>query len=155
MESFLKIFDLTVQDGQMILVCAFLFTIFIHLMHRNLFGPMMNLIDSREAASTGAQQEAATLEQLAIETDRQREQRIASARAEFVKQKLEKIAASKREAEAIIHSAEAQAKTDLEAARAKIEAYERSVRAELNAGREPLIQAAVSQVIGEGGSRSA
>ncbi|WKZ57664.1 MAG: ATP synthase F0 subunit B [Bdellovibrionota bacterium] len=149
MEGFLKIFDLTPEDGRMILVCAVLFAIFIRLLSKSLFAPFVALLDARDAASSGALSEAANAEQEAQEIDKQREHKIAVARAEFVKRKMDRIAQAKKEAEELVRQAEHQAQAFTEESRSRIQAASRDLEQQLERNRAMLVQATVQQIIGD------
>jgi len=127
-EALLKTFDLTVVDGYMILVVAVLFVILWKALEKTLFIPYIRLIEARERATVGVEEEANAAYSKAEVGERDYLLKIADARKIAMEKKLAIVAKAKgeaakiaddatKEAERILLSARAEIKKDAEAAR--------------------------------------
>lgn len=134
MENFLKTFDLTVIDLQMIIVWTFAFVLLWRLLGKFFIKPYLQLFEAREAATIAARETAAELNRAADELKEQYDRRIATERAKFVQQKQEVLDRSRAEASSIVAAAERESKE-----------YRETFRGELQVNLGELKTAAASQ----------
>ena len=117
MEAFLKNFDLVPGDVPMIVLGAALFFMFCHFFGKKVIAPYLQLLETREAATEGALEEAAADVRAAAELQRDFESQIAQARVAAVSEKLRVLDAAKKDAAKFIENAEAQGRHILESER--------------------------------------
>jgi len=147
MEKIINAFDLTLLDGQMILVCAVLFVIFINLAKRTLFGPLLDLIDAREAATDGAETEALAIHKKAADLNHDYERQLVAARVAAVTAKLEVVARAKDRAAQIIGQAEQAAQVELTAAQNSLESLRAKLQADSAQDADAMAQAIVQKIL--------
>ena len=127
-EALLKFFDLTREDAQMIVFGAIFFIILWKLLDRAVFTPFLALYTAREAATDGAGDIAASINEEADQAMAQYEERIGAARGQAVKQKALEVNQAKEEANRILADATRQANAEMQRVRAELVVKMKSVR---------------------------
>lgn len=135
MEGVLKIFDMTPVDLYMILVVGVLFIVLWQILDKVLFAPYLNLIDAREQATVGVEEEAQKTYVKAEVGSRDYETKVAEARKNAVQKKMVVIDDAKKRADSILATAKDQAAKITADSKAKVWAEAESSR------REALSQA--------------
>ena len=135
MEGILKIFDITPIDLNMIIAVGVLFVILWQVLDKSLFAPYLNLIDAREQATIGVEEEAQKAYVKAEVGSRDYEAKVAEARKNAMQKKLVAMDDAKKRAEAILNTAKEQAAQITAESKAKVWADAESSR------REALSQA--------------
>jgi F0F1-type ATP synthase membrane subunit b/b' len=140
----LTLFNLTEMD----FFFGFFFTpifffVFWRLMAKVVFAPFIGLAEAREAATTGAQDEADAYVREAQERANTLEEALFSARAKAVEQRSRKVSEAAQEAQGILASAENDAKELLKNARAETEQLSKRLREDLFSKSDELVEQTV------------
>lgn len=146
MEEALKVFDLTMIDAYMIGVVSILFVFFWRAMERVLFKPYLKLIEAREKATVGAEEEATAAYTQAEVGEREYDAKILEARRSAMEKKLAVLAKAKIEADKIAHDATAESEKILAAARGEIRAEADTARTQLNDQAQSLANDLVAKL---------
>ena len=146
MENFLKNFDLTVLDAQMILVWGVLFVIFWQLMARTVFRPFITVVEARDAATTGASEGAQKIVQEAEALKLKAEDTIAEVRVNAMKEKLSELAKARAQAQQIVEEAEHKAQAQIAKSRLELSDKLSKLRGELESEANEMAKAIVSKV---------
>lgn len=155
MESFLKTFDLTLIDGQMILVGAAVFLLFWKLFDTVVFRHFVALTEAREALTSGALTTAHdTIAQAKSLTDTYN-QKIFEARAESMKEKLAEVARAKTEGASLISQAEDHAQEEIRKQRWEAQQDMESLRANVMKDADEIARVVVEKVKKPGQTASA
>ncbi len=139
MEAILKKFSLLPADIPMILIGMVLFYLFCRIFGRKVIAPYIQLIETREAASEGALNEAAANRRSAEELRARFEARIAEARTAATLEKLKTLDAAKKDAARLLENAEAQARHVLDGERAALARAHQDVRRDVRGMEESLV----------------
>lgn len=113
MEAILKTFDLTLIDGYLIPVGALFFYILWKLLGKSLFMPYLALIEAREKATVGAEEDARDAENKINMHEEEYGFKISEARSQSVEKKLARIQQARVEAGRIISEAERKAEEQI------------------------------------------
>lgn len=146
LEKILTLFNLSLADFWMIFVCTFGFFLFWKAAERVLFGPLLQLFETRERLTTGA---ASTSTEKAREAERlesQFEQELMNARVLAVQKKMEALRGASRVAESIVSDAEQLETETLERERVSIEETRAKLLASLSGEVEALAQSIVNSI---------
>jgi len=146
-ENILETFDLTLDDGKMILVGIAVFWAYYKVASATLFTPLLRLIEARESVTEGAKQGASQLEEDALRIEQEYEDGLLHARQTAVASKLGKLAAVSKESSSIVAEAEASAKQLVVRERQELSALEDRLRSELEADVEPLAESLVGKLL--------
>ncbi len=138
MAELLKTFDLTPLDAQMILVWAVAFVILWQILARVLFGPYLKLVETRDAQTTGAEDNAKSLTAKADELMLKYEDRITQARIAGMKEKNETLSKARTEAQAITEQADAKAQEKIQKSREELNARLATLKSELERDCESM-----------------
>ncbi|RMG44104.1 MAG: hypothetical protein D6719_02435 [Candidatus Dadabacteria bacterium] len=142
----LKSLDLTNRDITMIAIDGCVFVIFWGLMEHFVFAPYLRLTAARDAATSGAEDQAddllAEAEKLLAEYSNQ----VNAVRVEAVRRKLSLLEQAKKEADKIIQEAGRQAQQELVEARAKLAEKIESLRKEALSSADEMVETAVSKI---------
>ncbi len=109
MEGILKIFDMTPIDLNMILVVGVLFIVLWQALDKVLFTPYLNLIDAREQATVGVEEEAQKAYVKAEVGSRDYDAKVAEARKNAILKKTLVLEDAKKRADSILATAKEQA----------------------------------------------
>lgn len=139
MEAILKNFSLLPADVPMILIGTVLFYLFCRIFGRKVIAPYIELLETREAASEGALNEAAGDRRAAEELRVAFDAKILEARAAATAEKLKTLDAVKKDAAKLIENAEAQARHVLESERAALARAREEARSEVRGMEENLV----------------
>ncbi len=120
--NILKLFDLSIRDGQMILIVLPVFVLLWRLLDKVFFYPYWQLAETRESQTIGAQETAALNREREKALLQQYENALLAERIKAVEGKLKRITEAKAEAARIIDVAEKQAQAELKKVRADIAA---------------------------------
>ena len=146
-EKVLSVFDLTLLDGQMILVCAVLFVFFIAMAKRTLYGPFIALYEAREAATEGAETEAQAIHKKVATLTQDYERQLVDARVAAMAQKLEAIAKAKEHATKLTDEAEQAAQAGLTVARHSLESLRAKLRSDGASDADAMAQEIVQKIL--------
>lgn len=131
LEQILGVFALSVTDFWMICVVAAAFTLYSFVAGKVFFLPFLKNFEAREALTTGADSEASALVERASAIEAEIDERINSARIDAVKEKLEKLQGSQKEASALLLEAENDAQAVVVRGREEIHREIDQLKAEL------------------------
>lgn len=115
--EFLKTFDLTPQDGRMILIGTVVFFLFWRIADVLIFRPFLALYEEREALTTGASHSSRDLLEKAAVIRARTEEQVNTARLSAVARKLEVLSAAKQEAAKVTEAAETEVQEAVRKAR--------------------------------------
>lgn len=153
MEEILKIFTLSVRDGEMIALGALVFFVFWQLIHQAIFRPFLALFEERESLTTGATESARTMLDEAATLEREYESKLHDARVAAIAQKIQNTTNAKKEAASIIGGAESQVQSELKKSRENQAATKERLRGELGKDVESLAQMVAQRVASPGGAQ--
>jgi F0F1-type ATP synthase membrane subunit b/b' len=154
MGGILKTFDLVPADAVMILIGAVFFLILWKALENSLFGPYLQLIEKREAATSGAAQ---TAQEKLVKTDdlnRQYESKLLEQRIIFMQAKLAALDRAKNESDQIIGNATKAAQDKLSAGRKEIAAKTLENKAAAEREANSLTEMIVSKLTSPAGLSS-
>jgi F-type H+-transporting ATPase subunit b len=117
MENLLKNFDVVPFDVVMIIASAALFVVLYRTMGKFVFGPYLDLIESRERATIGAEGAAATEREQAQTIEKEYQDRLMAARVSAMEKKIANLNSAKAEADAVVEKAEGSAQELLRSVR--------------------------------------
>lgn len=120
LDDLLKTFDLTRQDGVMILVWIGVFLAICKLLEQYFFAPYLALIEAREKATEGAKDEAHKVAAQAQELSKQYEAKLFEHKVKVMSRRNELLGAARTEANQIVDQAEKQAQSEVLAARKEL-----------------------------------
>lgn len=146
MESFLKNFDLTVLDAQMIVVWGVLFIVFWQIMARVVFQPLITVVEARDAATTGAEEGAHKLTQEAEALKVKAEDKLAEVRVSAMKEKLAELAKARTQAQQLVDEAEKTAQSQIARSRQELSDRLTKLRIELEQEANEMARSIVSKV---------
>lgn len=147
MDALLKFFDLVPHDIPMIIVGGVLFVGLWRALDATFFGPLKTLTETREAATTGAQDQAKANLAKENELNEQRNRTIAEARAEAVKEKIAAVLKAKQEASKLILQAETEAQEFIKKMRSETIARATEIQARMEEELDPLSEQIVSRIL--------
>ncbi len=136
----LALFDLSVLDFQMILVCAVIFYIYTVIASKTLFGPLLKLYEAREQATVGAESSASESLLEAENLEKEYEAQITEARIQAMQEKLEILSIASKDANETLGKAEDAARDEIVSARAKLEESREKLRSELFQDADAMAQ---------------
>ncbi|NDC37381.1 MAG: hypothetical protein EBZ48_04945 [Proteobacteria bacterium] len=146
MEQILKTFDLNLLDAQMILIWGVAFIVLWQLLSKLVFARFLALIELRDAATTGAREEAerkiAEANALTVKID----DRLAEVRISAMKQKLSELTNARAQAQQITESADQKAQQLIESSRAELKTRLNALRQELEKDTEQMACAVVASL---------
>jgi F0F1-type ATP synthase membrane subunit b/b' len=146
MEQILKTFDLTLLDAQMIVVWGILFTVLWQLLSNLVFKRFLTLVELRDAATTGAKEDAQKKIEQASAITVQVEDKLAEVRVAAMKQKLTELSSARTQAQQITDEAERKAQQIIEAARGDLKSRLTTLRQELEKDTEEMACSVVASV---------
>ncbi|MCB0333672.1 MAG: hypothetical protein KDD55_09255 [Bdellovibrionales bacterium] len=136
----LALFDLSVLDFQMILVCAVVFYLYTVIASKTLFGPLMKLYEAREQATIGAESSASETIREAESLEQEYGAQLTEARIQAMQEKLEILSIATKDASGILGTAENTARDEILSARQSLEASREKLRAELFQDADAMAQ---------------
>lgn len=143
MEQLLKTFDLTMLDAQMIVVWGVLFTVLWQLLSNLVFKRFIALVELRDAATTGAKEDAQRKLEEASAITVKVEDKLAEVRVAAMKQKLSELSIARTQAQQIADDAERKAHQTIEAARGELKGRLAALRQELDKDTEEMARSVV------------
>ncbi len=117
MEEILKTFDLTVRDGQMILVGSVVFYAFWCIIDSLVLKPFIKLFEAREALTTGATSSSKNLNEEAASIYKKCEDEIHAARVAAIAEKQQALLEAKNQGATVISRAENEVQESVRKAR--------------------------------------
>jgi len=117
---------------------------------RAVFGPIIDVLEEREARTTGDKQQAKDAIAEASDLQTELEQRLFESRVEALRLRDDIVGQAEGEAGRIIMEAQTQAEQKLEAARADIERARQSVSGELESQAAELAETLVGRIMSSG-----
>lgn len=151
MRELLKTFDLVPFDLLMIGIGATLFVIYWKALSKVLFDPFMKLLESREASTEGAVDEAAEIKNRAAALSNTYNEKISAVRITSMEERLKKTGEARKKAQEIIDKAEGHAQEQVRKVRWEIQQNISTLREDALKNSESLASLVVSR-IEEGGS---
>ena len=142
----LTTFSLTVLDGVMIPIGVVSFVIFWKVMEHVFWGPYLQLIEAREAATVGAGSRAGDVLAEAKKIRMEYDEKLNSARVAAVRDKLSKVREAADKAAVIVGDAEERAKDDRVKEREAIQSDMEELRRELVGKVEEMASGVVEKV---------
>ena len=121
MADILKLFSLSVRDGQMIAAGAAVFFIFWRFFDAVVFKPFWMLTEEREALTSGATETSKALNEEALSIAKRCQDQIQSARIQAMTEKFQALSQAKKDAAKITGDAESAVQELLKKARAERE----------------------------------
>jgi F0F1-type ATP synthase membrane subunit b/b' len=146
MEQILKTFDLNLLDAQMIVVWAVVFTILWQLLSKLVFKRFLHLVELRDAATSGAKENAEKKIGEANSLTVQIEDRLAEVRVTAMKQKLQELSAARTHAQQLTDEAERKAQQSIESARRELKDRLVALRQELEKDTEAMARSVVASL---------
>lgn len=146
MQEFLKFFDLTPLDAQMILVSIPLFVLFLRACDSALIKPFLDRINERDQLTVGAGSSAEATIQEAAALEQEYNRKINEARGAAVKARNLRVAAAKEEAAKIVQHAEAEVAQRVALERQKVRQQLQEQRTKLMGEVDSLAQGVVQKL---------
>lgn len=146
-ETFLQTFSLTHQDAAMIPVGIALFLLFLAISSRLVFSPLTKLVEERESSSFGVTDRAQTVFDEAAKLTESVERAISQALLSGMKQKVEQLSLTAREAESTILDAARQADAIVEKGRHDQNDYAKRLRESAEASVATLAEEAARKIL--------
>lgn len=147
MQEILKILDLSVRDGQMILVGTVVFFIFWRVMHVAVFKPFLILHEEREAATTGVTASSKELIEDAKRINSEVDTQINETRVRALTKKIAAITEAKKKAGAMVADAEKDAAKAILDARTQRKATADELKASLMASTGSLAEELAENIL--------
>lgn len=138
MEEILKVFDLTARDGQMILIGSVLFYVFWRVIHVAVFLPFLKVYEEREALTTGASSSSKDLLDEAAAISKRYEDQVQSAHVSAMTEKYQALTQAKKEADALVATAEGEVQELVRKARWEREAALSATKAQVFSDADAL-----------------
>lgn len=146
----LKVFDLTPQDGQMIVIGAVVFFLFWRIVAALVFKPFLALYEEREALTSGAAESSKHLLDEASAINARSEELVHNARVAAMSDKIQALTAAKKEAAKTAELAESEVQEMVRNARWEREQNTAQTRQKVLSDAETLAKDVVSKLTASG-----